>query len=346
MPHTLHFDGESVDIAEYLVVHPFTFDPNSGQLLIQPHLATAVVNLVTTQIQKKDGRKQQTIGLPTNSANFEIHDNENTIMVLSGFEVRLAVTPASLDMSRAIWFLRGMRDSNVWIDFTPVQARYVQFARNQGANAYWGATLEETAGVILKASLSVPTYEWQDPIRVSEYLALGPANTHESGDSVAAQGSIFRWLVAQGVPPVIAGDGGIVPVPAGHLNELTVTDQTNGASNTFFGSDWAGQTQVSDANNAASGAVFTLNGPILDTQWRSLACLIRELATMPAGDPAVRRLLDRYPVSVIDQSVRTTARPEERESSQFIPKTSCFEGIALWDLMERAGDEPAAPMHR
>ena len=103
---------------------------------------------------------------------------------------------------------------------------------------------------------------------------------------------------------------------------------------------------MTDANNAASGAVFALNGPILDTQWRSLADLIRELATMPAGDPAVRRLLDRYPVSVIDQSVRTTARPEERESSQLIPNTPCFEGIALWGLMDRDGDEPAAPIHR
>ena len=334
MAHTLRFDNTSCSIADYLVVHPFAFNA-LGQLQIEPHRASAFFNLVTTRVQHQQGRQRETAELP-DFGDFEIWNNEERILCLSQFDVRIASTPASLDMGRATWVMRGMQVPDVNIAFTPIHSIYNLFAVDQGHTSYWGAEVGEA----LRASLSVPVYGWQGDQYVAEYFALGPANSAPSGAS-----SLFDWVVSRGAPPSPANQG-VDPTPSGVLDLLRVQDLKTGETNDFFGDGPGGIAQVAGGVSATTGAVFVVNGAILETEWRSLATLIREIATVGVSDGDIIRLMERFPVSKLDQTVRATASPETRVSGEFAINTSDFEGIALWNLNMRDGDGPVTPMHR
>ena len=340
MAHFLEFDGNRFVIADYLVVYPFGFD-NQGRLLAEPHRARAFFNLVATQVSQGQDRQRQTRTL-AGIREFAVTNQDERILDLQQFEARVAGTPASLDMSLATWVLSGMQVSNVSVAFTPGGSQYPLFNANRGGRAHWGAELCDEGGqILLRASLSAPVYRIQDPTWISEYFALGPANSGSQGGA-PEDVSIFQRMVSLGLPPIPDG-GGVVAQPTQQpLDTFTVKDLTNDVSCKFFGDDADGIAQVGSPTLDSKGAVFVTNGraTVRDLRWRALAKLIKHIASADTGDDVDQELMASFPsVREIDQTVNQTAVPETRTTGQFTPTTPDYEGIALWNLEQRGNDQ-------
>lgn len=345
MPHYLQFNVNRTTprtwaISNYLLIHPFTFDNNNGYLRSLPHEARALFGLAA--IQRPGGaadRQDQplavdqplTVDLPRDS-DLEVLNGSDRIANLEAFDVHAVSTPSSLDMSRAV-IVAHARNPNTRITATPMGCRYDDFGRDLGGTRYWGAELSTADdGIMLRASLSVPTYRW-DTGCLEEYLALGPANSE--GPISRSRGSVFDWLVRHGARP-----------PA-RLPTLTIHDIVSGVENRLFGDDQNGRAQVQQA----CGAVFMMNGPLVDVKWRKLARFIRGVADTnnPQYEDAVN-LINSFPETELDQSVREThlrvLGPGARLGRGGLGvSTPDFEGIMIWGLTARGEDGRAVPVH-
>lgn len=317
-------------ISSYLLIHPFTFDNNNGNLASVPHEARAFFGLATIQRPggaAADGQDPpQTADLPQ-GGDFRVLNNDVRIANLRAFDVRAVSTPSSLDMSRAVIVAHARNDPNTQITATPMDCTYQNFGEDVGATRYWGAELSTPDGIMLRASLSVPTYRW-DTGCLEEYLGLGPANSHGS------DGSIFGWLV----------DHGAAAQP-GSLPTLTIHDVVCGVDNRLFGDDLNGRAQVANA----SGAVFMMNGPLVDVKWRTLARFIRGVADGQQGPQDAVDLINLFPETELDQSVRETHLPVLGPGARLGRgglgmSTPDFEGIMIWGLARR-GEGRAVPVH-
>ena len=330
MAYTVSFvtEGRETEcsICDYVVVYPFTFD-QQGKLQNQPQRAVAFFNLITTQIAAGRARPRQTMELPPGRANFSVMNEGHRVLELQGFKVVAAGTPASLDRSRATWMVRGTPEPDVRVEFDPVAYSFERFGRTTAANAYWGAEIKEATGeLLLRASLSVPVYDYK-PLHLSEYFAFGPAGASEGG-------SIFSWLLDQSVAPAEGGVG--VGVSRRPLEDLVVTDLTNGETNQVFGGGLEQET--------TRGAVFAMNGGILRAEWPTVAALIRGLAEARVDDAAGVRFLQQLPAGEVYQTVEGTMRADTRATVEFAIATPDFEGIVVWGLPGKR--EGIVPMHR
>lgn len=328
MAHYLKFDVDTTTsrswaISNYLLIHPFTFDNNSGELRSLPREARALFGLATIQ-RPGGGADQQdqphTADLPR-GCDLRIDNRDNEIANLRAFDVRAVSTPSSLDMSRAVIVAHARNDPRTRITATPMSCDYRAFGADVGAVRYWGAELSTADGIMLRASLSAPTYRW-DTGCLEEYLALGPANSRGS------HGSVFDWLVRHGARPPAA------------LPALTIYDVVSGIENQLFGDDENGRAQVQQAR----GAVFMMNGPLVDLKWRKLARFIRGVAGNP---PDAVDLINSFPETELDQTVRETHRQALGQLGHggLGVNTPDFEGIMIWGLTARGEDGRAVPVH-
>lgn len=327
MPHFLEFGAEPQDrwpINSYLLIHPFSFDRNNGNVTSQPDHARALFGAVTVQRPVGQMGPCQAAMMPGGGA-FRVVNGDQQIASLEAFDVHAISTPCSLDMSRALIVMHASQGRNTRITATPMQCNYADFDKQAAGIQYWGAELKINGTIYLRASLSVPTYEWGTRC-LAEYFALGPAN------SVGANGSIFRWLVHEG--ELAMGQNAGARLPA-----LTIRDVLHGGENELFGMDGPGVQQMA----GAQGVVFMMNGLFVDWSWRALARFIRGIVENPRD--AVD-LINSLPETKVDQSVRHThqrIQPELRGRDTVAVGTADFEGIMVWGLGPRDGR--VAPVH-
>ena len=314
-------------IMDYLVVYPFSFIADEQLEMSRP---CALFRLGGSGFTTDAGREQQTRHLPGEPSDFSIRHGSEVVLRLLDFRAHFAVAAASLDMSALTWVLVGEKQRGT-VEFSPAEQRFPLFGVSEGAHSFWGAKLQERATdeVVLKASLSVPTYVLHSGARyVAEYLALGPANASGGRDRIGSMPSVFSWVVGQ------AGR---------RIRTLEVADLTTGQSDFFFGEDERDQVEH------AKGAVFVMNGTMLKTPWRQLVGAIR---ATPSGkerwDPKTREFaqwIEMFPLGAGDETIEETM---SRESATAEPAAveADFEGIMLWNLDRRSsGDAEAAAMH-
>ncbi len=333
MPYKLEFDGnKSVDIAGYLLVYPFDFEPAEGKLQIAPNGAVAFVNIVTVQMQSSTFPAASS-ELPA-MCDFAVTNTVGKqILKMCKFGVQTVGTPASLDMNRAVWVLTGGRNTpDVAISFEPAPSSFPTFAGAERNTFLWGAEIRDGREVLLQASLSVPVYDRDietNDTWVRDYFAFGPAN------SKGQDKSLFAWVAGHGRTPTI-DDNNQVQVPVGdNLANIDVADIRRTVTNRFFGP--SEQQQVATAR----GALFIMNGAIVHTAWRPLWRFIKDVVS--GGDPWEHA--QKLPISQLDQTVAQTAKTVEKRQQAFQIDTFDFEGIALWNLARRGDGEPAPPMH-
>ena len=329
MSHYLEFDDQRRPwaISSYLLIYPFTFNRVTGDLDSQPTEAWALFGLAATG---RPGRhtdpqyRPQTTDFRLDSpetrnksCDFKVLNDDAAIANLKAFDVYAVSTPSSLDMSRAVIVAHASNNPNTGITTTPLRCVYDEFGADRGIGRYWGAELSTSNGIILRASLSVPTYQWNTGF-LKEYVALGPANSRGS------DGSIFNWLVNQDR----------------WLPTLTIGDVVSQVKNKLFGGDDSGRAQVKQA----SGAVFMMNGPLVHVRWRTLVRFIRNVAG-PARQDAVD-LINLFPETMLDQSVYETHMPDVVHGRRELGvSTQDFEGIMIWGLTRRDGEEAPLPLH-
>lgn len=338
-------------ISSYLLIHPFTFDDNNGDLQSLPREARALFGLATVQrpggyADPPDPQDQpQTAELPR-GCDFRVLNGDHEVANLRAFDVHAVSTPSSLDMSRVVIVAHARNAPNTNITATPMPCEYDEFGEDVGSTRYWGTELYTSSdGIMLRASLSVPTYRW-DTGCLEEYVALGPANSNGSN------GSIFDWLVRHGARPATAQGGSQTQDRA--LPTLTIRDVVCGVENKLFGGDPSGRAQV----RRASGVVFMMNGPLVDVRWRTLARFIRKVAVGGTGRQADGRtglqnavdLINSSPETELDQSVRETHLPVLGAGARLGRgglgvSTPGFEGIMIWGLTARRGEGRVVPVH-
>lgn len=349
MSHHLEFAANEGPwaISSYLLIHPFTFDNNNGALQSLPREAWALFGLATIQRPGANADRQdqpQTADLPRD-CDFKVVNGDREIANLRAFDVHAVSTPSSLDMSRAVIVAHARNDPNTKITATPMPCEYEEFGEDVGSTRYWGAELSTSDGIMLRASLSVPTYRW-DTGCLEEYIALGPANSNGS------DGSVFDWLVDHGSRSATAEDGS--PTQDRSLPTLAIHDVVCGVDNKLFGDDPSGRAQV----RRARGAVFMMNGPLVDVRWRTLARFIRKVVVGGTGPQADGRtglqnavdLISSFPETELDQSVRETHLPVLGSGARLGRgglgvSTPDFEGIMVWGLTARRGEGRAVPVH-
>ena len=323
MHHLKFGDTQEWQISSYLLIHPFSFDRTSGNVISQPERARALFGAVS--VERPVGGVGFRQRMPE-GGRFRIVNGKTEIAILDEFDVRAISTPCSLDMSRALVVMhaRQREEPQSRITVTPMQCKYADFGRgDRGGIQYWGAELRVGSAVYLRASLSVPTYRWGTS-SLAEYCALGPANSEK------AHGSIFGWAVEEG-----GRNSGDAPLPA-----LTIHDVLHGTENELFGVDDSGVRQVARAR----GAVFMMNGLFVDWSWRELARFIQGIVE---DQPDAVELVNLLPGTKVDQSVRHTHQPvqdELREPDTVEIDTADFEGIMVWGLDPR-DEGMVAPVH-
>ncbi len=324
--HTIEFDGERFPVADYLVVQHFRFQNQERLALGRP---CAVFRLVGSGFATEAARAQQTGRLPSEPNEFKVRHGDDVVLRLSDFRAHFAVTAASLDMSVVTWVLVGEPESGT-VEFTPVEQRFPLFGVSEGGHSFWGGKLQERAGgeLILKASLSVPTYVLHRGTRfVGEYLALGPANASGGDGTIGAIPSIFSWIVGQ------AGR---------HVRALEVADLTTGQSDFFFGK------AEHDQLSPAEGAVFVMNGTILKSPWKRITDAIRTIPTRNENwEPDTREFtkwIETLPLRGDNETVEESMGRETRRA-EAVAAEADFEGIMLWKLEMRRSDSEAAAMH-
>ena len=351
MSHHLKFaaNEEPWAISSYLLIHPFKFDNNNGALQSLPDKAWAVFGLATIQRPGANADRQdqpQTADLPR-GCDFKVVNGDREIANLRAFDVHAVSTPSSLDMSRAVIVAHARNDPNTKITATPMPCEYEEFGEDVGSTRYWGAKLSTSDGIMLRASLSVPTYRW-DAGWMEEYIALGPANSNGS------DGSVFDWLVDHGSRSATAKDGSQQDRSLPFLPTLAIHDVVCGVDNKLFGDDLSGRMQV----RRARGAVFMMNGPLVDVRWRTLARFIHKVVNGATGSQADGRprlqnavdLISSFPDTELDQSVRETHLPVLGSGARLGHgglgvSTPDFEGIMIWGLAARREEGRAVPVH-
>ena len=324
MTYELHVNQHKIPISGYLAVQPFKFDQQAQYIALTDEICV-IVNVCQTQHQTRDF-PAVTADLPEWDE-FSIKDgNGNTILTVDQYTLRLAATPHSVDMGRAIWVLTPRRDNpESTINFTPPSVHQSYWNAQGHSQYFWGGEVKEGSTQLLRASLSVPTYErWNNgDWYLREYLAAGPANA-QGGDGHMC---LFKWFAKQW--------GG---KPA-RVSELALRDVRRSQENKIFGRDELNQVGVH-----TRGAAFALNGRLLEVPWPELQRIVREIAMHDSTSADYAAIVRAVPVTAVDQSLLACDGPENRSSASLGIQSVDFEGIAIWGMNPRS-NEPAAPMH-
>ena len=338
MTHSIN----EVPITDMLIVCPFRFNTESACPLIDMQNTRAIFRTVTTKIQKDQKRPMDSESLVEQS-DFMITSKKNTILEFTDFRLQTTATMASLDMVEATWVLRGRSTENAMMKFSPVHVPFNLFNREKGNNAYWGAEIKAgNNDTLLYASLSAPIYDVQEH-HVVNFFAVGPAHGHREESSSP---SLFQWVVSQaGRQAASRGSAALSDQPFSELELRDLRNDTEDNSHKFFGDDAPGKAQIN--NPETGGAVFVASGGIIGgMNWRSLSDLVGVIARSPAGEKQDQVLLRSFPPSRLEQTVSGTASPESHNTSEFEGSGQVFEGIMLWNLEEREGDNPVKSIHR
>ncbi len=322
MTYELQVGSRNIPISGYLAVQPFGFDAEA-QYISRADRVCVIVNVCQTQSATSDFRVE-TADLPE-WGDFDINArNATTVLAMKDYALRLAATPHSIDMGRAIWVLTPRPDNpERTIKFTPPSVRQTRWNARGMSQYFWGGGVKEGNTELLRASLSVPTYErWGDEWFLSGYLAAGPANAGTNNNT------LFEWFGAQ-------NDGAL-------LSRLNISDERRARENEIFGTDEDHQV---DADTR--GAVFVLNGRLLEAPWPELEQIVRKIAehdhtnTVDAGYTTIVRGM---PITAVDQSLLACNAQENRSSASLGIESADFEGIVVWGLKQRSSG-PAVPIH-
>ena len=331
-----------IAISDMLIVCPFRFETNYSCPIIDMQNTRAIFRAVTTKIPDGEKRPLNSDSL-TEQSDFKIRSKNNTVLEFTDFALQSTATMASLDMVEAIWLLRGRATQDAKVTFSPVHVPYNRFNKTEGNAAYWGAVIKHYNDTFLRLSLSAPVYHVQGHYVVSCF-AMGPAHGHLEQSS---NPSLFQWVVSQAGEQNATEDGDAESSdrPFGELELEDLRTRSEDKIHRFFGDDGPGKAQVASAGTG--GAVFVASGAIIeDMNWRSLSNLVRIIAQSPAGEAEDQKLLRSIPPSRFEQTVHETNTPELRNTSHFRSDGQVFEGIMLWNLQHREGDDQVKSIHR
>lgn len=328
----------------YLAVLPLGFD-DAGQLELRPHEATLFAHLASARLGVGNNRPRESTHLATAGDYKILNAGGQEILCFDGFEMRPSSTPTSLDVTQARYVFRGSQQPGAaWLDFHPRPCQFPLFAANDGQFQYWGGLLNEPGEKPtprLRASYSHPLYAMGQANR--DLLSLYMHGPAASGAGAADEQSLFRWMADQGARTQRDMNGQTVPTPTNPLAELDAVDVTSNATNKLFGAAAAGVQQVT-AGMGARGAVFILNGSMLDVPASVVRRTVKALAT--AGtDLEVAEIVDDIPLGPFDQTVAATAAHSTLTAANLQINGPDNEGLYIWSLGPR-GEGPVPQLHR